>query len=300
MSESTTPGDQERALAVRAVVARIGGARAGRDAARLGAIRKATAQLRAHISTWEADVEAALRAEVDQRRAVGCPPSFVNVAGLGHLERPLNSLFAWWATPDAGHGLSRAFLIRLARRAGAAALAREVADGAPVTVHAEVAVDDSGKMPDLLVRTAGGALLLENKHGAGETGDQFTSYPRLLHTWAADVPDAERRAVLCVRRDLDRAGLGAWHEVVLHAEIAALFRELVAEPGATIWGKISALTTAEAFEDREVGALLADACALLAQRGGRLESRLRKMTELADALQARPILLPWRNDERTR
>lgn len=292
--------DIERALAIRTTAGRIGGALAGRDAARLAAVRKATTRLTAHALAWEAEVTAALQAEVDQRKAVGCPPSFVSVAGLGHLERPLNRLFAWWATPDAGHGLSRAFLIRLARRAGASALAADVESGEKVEVRAETAVDDSGKMPDLLVKTAHGALLLENKHGAGETGDQYTSYLRLFAGWARDVPEAERRAVLCFRRQRDPSVHEGWHDVVLHREIAVLFRDLASEPSATIWGKISALTTAEAFEDREVGALLADARRVLARRDGTLAARIREMRELTDALAARPVVLPWRNDDDAR
>lgn len=240
-----------RAQSVHTAAVNIRRAAEGGEAARLAAIERARTEIGRHVLTWEAQVQTELLAEVRKRDKVGWPPCFVALAGMGHLEKPLKRLLGFWVDAAAGHGLARPFLLRLARRAGAHRLAEDLVRGAAYEVHAEAAVDESSKMPDLLVKTAGGALLLENKLGSGESGDQYGPYLHLLRSWAAGVP--EHRALLCTRRP--KPIPDGWDGVVLHQEMAHLFRSLVVEPGATVWAKISALSTAEAFEEEEVGAL---------------------------------------------
>lgn len=286
--------DARRAKALSAATAGIQTAALAREAAQLAAIRTATTEIGKHVLAWEAALTAELQAEVARRDGIGWPPSFVAMAGARHLEKHLNRLLGWWADPHAGHGMERTFLSKLARRAGAQKLADDVDRGTAFVVHVESAIDDSGKRPDLLVTTDRGVLLLENKLHAGESGNQYGPYLALLQGWAKG--HDERRAVLCSRRD-DPTPAG-WDSVLRHHEMAALFRELGSGSiqGATTWARIAALTTAEAFEERDVGDLLAGARRLLTSRGGELGVRLREMRETADALAARPVLVPWKEE----
>jgi hypothetical protein len=281
---------EARAKVIRAAAARIGVAREQQQKAKVEAICRASKELRVHLDAWDAELRSALETEVKKRSDAGWPPSYVRVAGLGHLERPLNQLLAWWVDPEADHGLARGFLAMLARRAGAHALAEDVALGLPVEVYAESAVDEGGKEPDLLARTEHGALMLENKLGAGESGNQYGPYLSLFHRWASNVPEGERRALLCCPKP--RPKPEGWSDVLLHREVASLLREIAEQPGATPWGRVSALVVAEAFEDRRIGALMARVRAALRETAGPRAATIREMRELLDTLGARPVVLP--------
>ncbi len=177
---------------------------------------------------------------------LGIPPDFVQIAGQSHLEKPLNRLLGWWARPESEHGLSTEFLKRLAMLANVKhqKLFEDLERGEKPVVWVEQAVDESGKEPDLLVETRHAVLLLENKLGAPESGDQYGPYMELLKRYAG--PNREIRAILCASEDRSGSAGEGWR-CILHRDIAQVLDELACLKSAPMWGRISAYLCARSF-----------------------------------------------------
>lgn len=229
---------------------------------RVRAIRDSAEVIQRHLETWAESLRGQLTEELQAWNQHGSPPSFVQVAGQSHLEKPFNRLLAWLTDPDAEHGLGNAFLMRLAERVGLCKMAEDLQNGEQPDIRAEEAVEDdeSGKEPDLMARTSRAALLLENKVWAQESGEQFGPYLDLFTRWAG--PDRETRAILCSRTS--REVPKGWSSAILHSELARILYEIAhSEPGATTWGKISAVVCAVALEDSTFNERVREARAVL-------------------------------------
>jgi len=122
------------------------------------------------------------------------PTSLMGVLRLGHLEVQHSRVLRWLLDPAGGHRLGtrvlRAFLAAVERSPGGPlggpieALATSLHE-AVVTVE-EAGVDvETGRRGsvDIVVRSAGLTLVVENKIWAGEHGDQLDRYAR---TYAAE------------------------------------------------------------------------------------------------------------------
>jgi hypothetical protein len=268
--------------------------RASRDDA--AAVRAATNRLAGHFDDWADDLRAELEGELARVAAHGTPPSMLRILGRDHLEAPFNRLLAWWADPEADHGLARVFLRALARRVVFPELEEDVVDpSVEIRVHAEEDVDDSGKEPDLIVLTPRAALMVENKVYALESGDQYGPYLALLDRCGEG---RTCKAVLAARGV--RALPTGWNEVITHADVAAILRTVADDVDARPWARIAALLTAVAFENDDTAQLVARARAALDALGSRREDRrvsprdLREAQDVATLLARCERTLPWR------
>lgn len=176
----------------------------------------------------------------------GCPPSFVQVAGQSHLEKPLNRLLAWMVDPKGDHGWGVHFLLLLARIVELPEMVADLENGSSVRIIAEQALedDDSGKEPDLIIGTPHAALLLENKLWAPESGDQYGPYLTVFRAWAKG---RRSKAVLCAPND--RSVPAGWDRCLLHQDLANLLLRIAeGEPRTPVWARISAAMCAVAFQ----------------------------------------------------
>jgi len=176
----------------------------------------------------------------------GCPPSFVQVAGQKHLEKPLNRLLAWMVDHEGDHGWGRDFLLLLARFIELPELVADIEQNSDIEIRAEQSIedDDSGKEPDLIIGTRHAALLLENKLWSPESGDQYGPYLTAFKNWAKG---RRLKAVLCAPDNRD-VPVG-WDRCILHHDLANLLIKIAnGETHAPIWARISAALCAVAFQ----------------------------------------------------
>ena len=223
-----------------------------RTAVSAEAIHETAGVIHKQLQTWRDS----LRQQLEQQLAdlaVGCPPSLIRVAGQSHLEKPFNRLLAWLVNPDGDHGCGAAFVRFLAARANLPELEEDLdriasGSGDLFEIRAEQTLDgdDSGKEPDLAVRTPHAALLLENKVWASESGDQYGPYLAIFRRWAG--PDRKTRALLCAR--LPRDIPSGWDGFLPHAELAQILYEVSrCKAGVSAWGRICAVMCATALRD---------------------------------------------------
>jgi hypothetical protein len=276
---------------IRAAAARIRAAIEVRRGQRLEAVRRTGNALRGLFDARGQEVRTQLEAWVHKYKPVGCPPSFVVVAGLSDYEKPFNRLLAWWADPNAEHGAGREFLRLLACRLGFHALEKDLYSEEKIKVCSEEPVPESGssREPDLFVLTQNAALLLENKVWAPESGDgQYEEYLGILHRAAQK---RECRAILCSRDD--RRKPEGWDDVLRHDELAKVFRDLARSPEVPAWGKISATLCAVAFEENKDWENLCEAQELLSGTQGAVirVHQARRMKELCDMM--KQPCVPW-------
>jgi hypothetical protein len=208
--------------------------------------------IKEHLQMWKEGLRQQLERELAELY-VGCPPSFIRVAGQSHLEKPFNRLLAWLANPDQDHGCGTAFLQGLAQQIKFPELMEDLeqiasGSGGLIDIRAEEILDgdDSGKQPDLIIRTAHAALLLENKVYAPESGDQYSPYLAAFHTWAGQ--SRGTRSVLCARSK--RPVPDGWDEFLQHSDLADILLKMSRRtPGLPIWGRICAEMCAAALNE---------------------------------------------------
>jgi hypothetical protein len=274
----------KRAEAVRSVVTAV----AGHRVATAELVRQASARVEAALGALGPEVVARLRSHA----MIGSPPPFLRIAGAGRtdLEKPFNRLLAWWADTAAEHGLAREFLIELARAVRFEVLEEDLrsllSDGR-LQVYSEEPPDGGPRQPDLVVMTKRAVLLLENKVYSPESGDQYPPYLERLAVWARG---RKAMAVLCAR-DQRQVPKG-WDGAMTHMALAAVFCSVAASAHASAWGRVAALITAAAFEDRGPAGALAEARALL-ERKSPTPAEVGRMLGLLRALEAAAVEPPW-------
>ncbi len=194
------------------------------------------------------DLEQAFKA----MREIGCPPTFVNIAGLKNKEPPLNNLLEWWAKSDSEHGMTKQFLIGLADlidfKEMVADLKTGEIDQVEVFANQRIPGSDSKKRPDLAVRTRNTAIILENKYNSPESDEeQYPEYrDRILPKWA----EARKNslAVFCCPENYEYNRPTKGWCCKTHEDLAVLFRDLAKKTdGTSHWGRIAAIVTAGAF-----------------------------------------------------
>lgn len=256
-----------------------------RSRSRVTAIEATCEELSRHLASWHGRLWTQIEEELIGWEA-GIPPSFIRLAGQSHLERPFNRLLAWMVDPDGDHGWGLSFLRLLAKKSGLPEMVADLDDrrAEGLDIRAEVTLDgdDSGKMPDLAVRTPNAALLLENKVWAMESGDQYAPYLRLFCKWAGN---REWRALLCAREVRDVPD--DWTHFLLHRELAELLMNL-AEPKSElpVWSRICAALCAEALRERDLATTVRAAQELRRSRPGEHPA------SLLDQISAMRKLLP--------
>lgn len=258
-----------------------------RNQARAQAVRDTADIIQKHLQKLGDDLRGQLAQELRVWDQIGCPPSFVRVAGQNHLEKPFNRLIAWLARPDAEHWLSCAFLTKLAELVGLPEMVCDLEQGEIPKISAEVAIDgdQSGKQPDLLVKTSRAALMLENKVRAPESGDQYGPYLKLFNRWAGT--DRVKCSVLCSRSD--RKCPDGWDKAILHSDLARILYDIAgAEDNKPVWGKISAVICAVAFEDSFISDKVQNARLLLR----RTDTQAISHQQINDLRKVLPLPLP--------
>jgi len=215
-----------------------------RDTAFIQAIVRTADEVTSHFDQLSAGLVADLENIILAHQIWGLPPSFIHVAGQGGLEKPFNRLLAWWADINAEHGLAKEFLKLLAQLADLPELVEDVDYSMP-EVKAEQAIKgvSNGKMPDFMVRSDRAVLMIENKVGAPESGDQYGPYLKTLQIWA----DGRKcRAILSARDE--RKIPEDWDRMLTHQELAEkVFEQLWNLDGAPMWGRIAAKITSLSF-----------------------------------------------------
>ena len=229
---------------------------------RAQAITSTAKRIEQHLGAWRAQLRDQLHEQLRSWNQTGIPPDFIKVAGQSHLEKPLNKLLAWWSDPDAEHGLGIEFVKRLAMHVRYHGMAEDLERGEKPEINAERALvgDESGRMPDLLIRTSSSALLLENKRNAPESGNQYGPYLTVLQNWAGY--RKERSALLCAPelRDVPQG----WDGILQHAELGQILDELSNLEAAPIWGRIAACLCARSFYEADEAPKIREARELLA------------------------------------
>ena len=237
-----------RASRVRNAAATIRGARDKEAKRRAEAVGLAASQIRRALQSECSRFRWELEAVVQRALGEGVVPSLLRAAGLSHLERPFNTLLAWWAEVDAEHGLGRSFLMALGEAISFDRLVDDLAQGDIPYVLAEQAPAAAmwSRQPDLMVRTRNAALLVENKVDAAESGEgQYADYLDLLNWWAEG---RATRAVLLARDQ--REVPDGYDLMVTHAELAAVFRGLAgAADRGSRWGRTCAAIMAATLDD---------------------------------------------------
>lgn len=190
--------------------------------------------------------EVAAPALVDRARellADGLPPRLRDVVGLDREERPMNAALGWLLHPSGDHA---GVLSHLAARLGAHALVRDLQRGAHVEPFTQSSPRDwpNGGAPDLLFRGPTGALLIENKVDASETGDNYNLYAAAFGRWAGP-----REKVLWIFAAAAR-GVPAPYLFATHAQVAGWLREAASAPGVRTWTRIAAELLAEDLRPR--------------------------------------------------
>jgi hypothetical protein len=221
-----------------------------RAAACVQAVHETAGLIQGHLQTWRDTLCQQMERQLADL-AVGCPPSFVRVAGQSHLEKPFNRLLAWLVDPLSDHGCGAAFLKLLALRVEFPELVEDLDLMATdsnwqieIRAEQELDDDDSGKEPDLAIRTPRAALLLENKVGSPESGDQYAPYLVAFRRWAE--PKRKTHAYLCARSERDVPK--GWTGFLLHADLAEILYEVSRDKkGVSVWGRISAVMCATAL-----------------------------------------------------
>ena len=61
-----------------------------------GIIRNTAEAINKHCQTWGTEVRRDLEQSFKTIQEIGCPPSFVRIAGMKDREPPLNNLLEWW------------------------------------------------------------------------------------------------------------------------------------------------------------------------------------------------------------
>jgi hypothetical protein len=261
------------------------------------AVRKTGDIIERHLWGWRERLRSTLEQQLAAFADVGFPPSFVHVAGQRGLEKPLNRLLAWLGDPGAEHGLGTAFLVRLSHFAGLPELAEDLERGEDAEIRAEATLedDDSGREPDLVVRTSRAALLLENKVHAAESGPgQYSTYLEIFKAWAAGT--RKTAAILCSRGS--RKLPDGWTMVMMHADVSNMLYEIGRSPDdAPTWGRIAAVMCAVAFEESVHNDTVRRARALLdeTRTGPVTPDQISRLQDIAP-LPTPPI--PWERSSR--
>lgn len=264
-----------------------------RSSSRVAAIEATCEELSRHLASWHDHLWTQLEEELIGWEA-GIPPSFIRLAGQSHLEKPFNRLLAWMVDPEGDHGWGASFLRLLAEKLDLPEMVADLDDprGGRLDIRAEVILDgdDSGRMPDLAVRTDHAALLLENKVWAMESGDQYSPYLELFRAWAGD---REWRAVLSAR-EIREVPLG-WGLFLLHRELADLLTLLAeGERDLPIWSRVCAALCAEALRERDLVTTLRAAQEIRRnQRADNPTSFLDQISALRKLLPLPRPIIPW-------
>ena len=153
----------------------------------------------------------------------------------------MNQALGWLLHPRANHGAGGEVLARLAEKLGATALAADVrrAPGSILATTERRPPRWRGGMPDLLFRGPTGALLIENKIDASESGQQYAPYRESFARWA---PHHDRRLWLfaAARRETPPG-----YAFATHAEVACWLRDLTEAPTLPQWTRVLLALVAE-------------------------------------------------------
>jgi hypothetical protein len=209
---------------------------------------------------------------------IGTPPPILRIMGENHLEKPFNRILKWCSDVNAEHKLGREFLRQLSSRVGFSQLMDDLTNAEiEPSVYGEEAVDLSGNEPDLIVLTPNAALLLENKVGSPESGDQYKPYREWFPSFAK-----KRKIQLVLSARDERPVPDGWDCAIRHEDIAEIFRSLSLLDGVPLWSRILAVQCAVSFSNTLPDDRIASARKLLAETGtGRIKpDRLRKFRGL--------------------
>jgi len=268
-----------------------------RTAACVSAIESVGAEILSHLETWGDRLRGQLKEQLAALE-VGCPPSFIRVAGQSHLERPFNRLLGWMVDPAGDHGWGDGFLKLLAHEIGLPEMAEDLDAGDTPLIRVEQTLDgdDSGKEPDLAVRTLNAALLVENKVWAPESGDQYGPYLEGFRKWAqedrAEAVAARKTRTFLAARDR-RLVPKRWDGFFAHSDLAGLlYRIGEGETGAPAWARICAVVCGISFEDRQDHAKLREARELLRETADRPVT-MDQVTQLRSLVPLPRPLTPW-------
>jgi len=178
----------------------------------------------------------------------GAPCSMLRIIAQDHLEKPMNRILKWCATETGTHGFGRTFLKQLARCVKLPEMTADLEGKSRAEVWSEEAVDSSGNMPDLIVRTERAALLFENKVNAGESGGrQYSEYEKWFPGFASR---PATRLALSARDPRERPS-DEWM-FISHGEMSKLFYAISNSTTVPIWGRIIAVQCAVAFDEAQI------------------------------------------------
>lgn len=148
----------------------------------------------------------------------------------------MNRMLGWIFDPSRRGRAALPPLSALCTLLGFPTLEQDLLIGEVPEVLVEASPDplDASRQPDLLIRTANAALLLENKVLAPESGEnQYADYLELLHRWAGG---REHRAYLMAPSL--RSTPEGWQGSLTHAQLANELLRLVTDATVSMWDRI--------------------------------------------------------------
>ncbi len=225
-----------------------------RQARRLTAVASVSKIARATVDSRGTQMLAMLDESLRAHDATGTPPPLLRLAGLLEMERPHTRLLAWLLDPDRNHRASIPALYLIAESLGFEALCRDIEER-PDAIKMQTEQTwphgaQSNQEPDILVMAPNAILVLENKLGSGESGDQYGPYRDALSRLASDrgIPCDDARAHVVTPEP--RAAPSGWGRTITYSELAGWLLHCAATD-LPLWDRVLAFLVAEAFKRSE-------------------------------------------------
>jgi len=285
--------DPERIRIVTSVAALTKHLLEERQASRLAAVASVSKIARSMLDARGAQMLATLDESLRAHDATGTPPPLLRLAGISEMEKPHTRLLAWLLNPDRDHRASIPALQIIAEGLGFDALLRDL-EKSPKSINLRAEQTwphgaQSNKEPDILVISPNAILLLENKLGSGESGDQYGPYRDALSLLASrrKIPNNDARAHI-VAPEMRTAPEG-WGRTITYAELADWLLRIAAA-ALPLWDRVLSYLVIEAFARSEsTGERVTKARALSAE----LHQRPFRPADLLLLAELLPLPLPF-------
>lgn len=243
--------DAQRASIVASVAALTRHVREERQTRRLAAVASVSRIARATLDSRCTQMLATLDDSLSAHDATGTPPPLLRLAGLLEMEKPHTRLLAWLLDPHRNHRAGVPALHIIAENLGFVALCNDIEER-PEAINLQIEQKwphgaQSSKVPDILVMAPNAILLLENKLGSGESGDQYGPYRDALSRLAIDrkIPLEDARAHLVAPES--RTAPENWGRTITYSELAGWLLRCAAAD-LPFWDRVLAFLVAEAFK----------------------------------------------------
>ena len=216
------------ALQVREAANAVGHSRIAAFTRKVKVVRHAAEVCRSAFSSRASEI----RTEAEAAVELGAPPLLRRLTGISNLEVPMNRVLGATLHPRSGTA-GRWALRAVAGLLEFQQLIDDLDDGADYEVLVEESPEEvaSNREPDLMIRSPGAALLLENKVHSPESGaGQYADYVEILVEWAEGRSTQIHLLAPAVRSEPE-----GWNRSLSYRQLAQALAPLVKHPSLTSW-----------------------------------------------------------------